>query len=441
MAFVRDPFWRKLNFSRINLRPRGPKSFTERNPKIIGAIAILFILVLTVGAIGLNSDIVKNRYPITASFADTAGMQSGDSVLLAGVVVGQVNGVKLNGNKADVQMQINHGVQIPNDSTADVYVETLLGKKDIRINTGHDWSHLMGSGGQITKTTTPTELLDLQNESVPRLEQSDATSLNKLIQDLAGVTQGKQAEVATIADGLNRFLGTVNQRSGTVSNLIDSAKTVTGTLANRDQQLVSIVDNLGIVVNGLAQRKDALSNLLNQSEQMAIQTSALVGANRGKLDSILAELHSDLGIVGRHQNDLAEAVADLGDTVQAYSSIGVSGPNNASNPNWANIFSQAPGPAGQDAVFGSCGDFDQALTAVLGPDPAEHPHGSFQCTPQPATGPVPAGGPFPQSSSPPSPPSPPSGGIPAAGGSSTSGPSANAQSLQDVVGPLLGGGH
>jgi len=96
------------------------------------------------------------------------------------------------------------------------------------------------------------------------------------------VTQGKKDEVATIANGLNRFLGTVNQRSGTVSSLIDSAKTVTGTLANRDKQLVSIVDNLGIVVNGLAQRRGALSNLLTQSEQMAVQTSALVGANRSE---------------------------------------------------------------------------------------------------------------------------------------------------------------
>jgi phospholipid/cholesterol/gamma-HCH transport system substrate-binding protein len=439
MAFVKDPFWRKLNFSGANLRRRGPKSFTERNPKIIGAIAILFILAVTVAAIGLNSDIVKNRYPISARFSDTAGMQSGDSVLLAGVVVGQVNSVKLNGKAADVGMQINHGVQIPTDSTADVYVETLLGKKDVRINPGHDFTHLMASGGLITKTTTPTELLDLQNASAPVLEQSDATSLNKLIQDLAGVTQGKKDEVATIANGLNRFLGTVNQRSGTVSSLIDSAKTVTGTLANRDKQLVSIVDNLGIVVNGLAQRRDALSNLLTQSEQMAVQTSALVGANRGKLDSILAELHTDLGIVGRHQNDLAQAVADLGDTVQAYSSIGYSGSNSAPNPNWANIFTQTPGPAGEDAVFGSCGDFDQALTAILGPDPAEHPNHSFQCTPQPATGPVPGGGPFPSSSPSSSPSAPPSPAIPAAGGSSTSGPGANAQSLQDVVGPLLGG--
>jgi phospholipid/cholesterol/gamma-HCH transport system substrate-binding protein len=438
MAFVRPSF----KFPSFNLRRRGPVSFTERNPRIIGLIAIIVILAMTVGAIGLNSDIIKNRYEISGRFADTAGMQSGDSVILAGVVVGQVDSVSLRGNSALVKMKINHGVQIPDDSSADVYVETLLGKKDIRIDTGHDWSHLMTGGGQITKTTTPTELLDLQNESAPVLEQSDATSLNKLIQDLASVTQGKQGEVSTIADGLNQFLGTVNQRSGTVSSLINSAKTVSGTLASRDQQLVSIVDNLGIVANGLAQRKDALSNLLTQSDQMAQQVSGLVGANRDKLNSILAELHTDLGIVGRHQTDLAEAVADLGDTVQAYSSIGISGPNNAPNPNWANIFTQTPGPAGEDAIFGSCGDLDMALTAILGPDPAEQSSKNAPCNPQGGTGPVPAGGPF-NSSGPPSPGSAPSGGggIPAAGGSNTSGPSANAQSLQDIVGPLLGGGH
>jgi phospholipid/cholesterol/gamma-HCH transport system substrate-binding protein len=433
MAFVKS-----RPFNLPSLRGRGAKSFTERNPKIIGAIAIAVILAVTVGAISLNSNIVKNRYPITARFTDTASIQSGDNVILAGVPVGEVSSVQLNGNSANVQMEINHGVQIPSDSSADIYVETLLGKKDVRIDPGHDWAHLMSSGGLITHTTTPTELLDLQNESAPVLQQSDSNALNTVIQDLAQVTQGKQVQVSTIADGLNKFLGTVNQRSTTVSSLIDSAKTVSGTLANRDQQLVSIVDNLGIVVNGLAQRKDALSNLLTQSDQMARQVSGLVGANRGKLDSVLAELHTDLGIVGQHQNDLAEAVAYLGNTVQAYSSIGISGPNNTPNPNWANTFVQNPGVAGQDALLGSCGEFDQALTVILGPDPLEQSSPHAQCNQGPATGPVPGGGPVPSSGSSPS-PAPPSGGIPAAGGSNMSGPGANAQSLQDVIGSLSGG--
>ena len=86
--------------------------------KRLGAIAIVVILAVTAGAIGLNSDIVKNRYPITATFADTAGMQSGDSVLLAGVVVGQVNGVKLSGNKANVAMQISATLSVDERSVS-----------------------------------------------------------------------------------------------------------------------------------------------------------------------------------------------------------------------------------------------------------------------------------------------------------------------------------
>src|SRR2546421_10566356 len=102
----------------------------------------------------------------------------------------------------------------------------------------------------------------------------------------------------------------------------------------------------------------------------------------------------------RSDRDWSSDVCSSDLVAQVYSSIGYSGPNRAANPNWANIFNQLPGPVGEDAVFGSCGDFDQALTTVLGPDPAEHPHGAFQCTPQPATGPVPAGGPLPPSSPP-----------------------------------------
>ena len=54
------------------------KSFTERNPMIIGAIVIAFIAVTVTGALVLNAGVFKGRYTIAARFTDAAGLRPVD---------------------------------------------------------------------------------------------------------------------------------------------------------------------------------------------------------------------------------------------------------------------------------------------------------------------------------------------------------------------------
>jgi phospholipid/cholesterol/gamma-HCH transport system substrate-binding protein len=349
------------------------KSFTERNPLVIGLIAIVVIAVGTSGALILNSSTLaklRRSYSISAVFPDTAGLRGGDRITIAGVQVGTVGGIRQQGNAVHVTLKVNHGVQIPDDSRAEIHVETLLGRKAVRLDTGNDWDHLLRAGAEIPleRTSSPTEVLDVQTDAQGALAQLDAQSLNTFIADLARVTAGKRDEVSTIIDGLNRLTAVVNARRSQVSNLIDATNTVSATLASRDQQLLSIIDNLDVVLHGLAVRRAQISDLLQQTEAAASQISGLVSANRDKLNGILAELHTDLAIIGRHQVDLAQSVAYLGAAIRGFQSIGYSGPNNTPN-SWANVFTVGLGPVSADPVFGCGGAVDQALNAALGPDP------------------------------------------------------------------------
>lgn len=344
------------------------KSFTERNPYIIGAIAIGVILAFTAGALFLTSGIFKGTYPISAVFADAAGLRSGDQVLVAGVVSGSVGSIEQYQGQVKVGLKVNQGVKLPTNSAASIQVETLLGTKDVRIEAGSDWSHLLGPGAVITKTSTPVELLQLQNEAVPVLNGVDSKSLNQLFSELSAVTHGQAGNVAQIISGLNKLTSTVDQRTAEVKALIDAGNTLSTTLAAKDVQLLDIIDNLNVVLGGLNQRKAQLAQFIQQTDQAAAQTSSLVGANKDKLNSVLAELHTDLDIVNQHQVDLAQGIAYLTSAVEGFASIGYSGPANTPTP-WANIFTSLAGPLGYDAIFGSCGELDNILNSVLGPDP------------------------------------------------------------------------
>ncbi|HET6811941.1 MAG TPA: MCE family protein [Acidimicrobiales bacterium] len=346
------------------------RSFTERNPVVIGAVGLAVILVAVVLVFVLNRNTIGGGMDLTARFTSAAGLRGGDQVVLAGVPVGSVTGLHQRGQYVYADLQVDGSVQLPLDSTASIEVQTLLGALAVKFQPGGDWSHLLHGGDTVTRTTVPFEFQQLQNVSGPLLARSNAPALNQLLADLATITRGKQDQVARIIAGLDRLTGTVNARHQEVGQLIDSAHAVSAALASRDQQLAQAVDNFGTVMAGLAQRRQALSDLIANTRAVADQTAGLVGANRARLDGLLSTLNTDLDVVARHQVDLAQGLSYLASAVQGFSSIGYSGPSNHPN-DWANIFTNLLG--GGDAVYGSCGYLDQALDAALGPDPSSCP--------------------------------------------------------------------
>lgn len=398
------------------------KAFTERRPRVLGAVAVAVMAVIVIGIIFLNRNIFNSGYQVSARFPTAAGIGAGTDVLVAGVKVGTVRSVTVDGNAVDATMSIDHGTVLPHHTEASVQVETLLGVVDVALRPVSGWSSPLRPGALITNTTVPEEFYQVQNTAGHLLTQTNAKALNNVIESLATITQGKQQQVAQIIKGLGALTTTVDQRSGEVSQLIDSANNVSSTLDSRDQQLASVLDNLNTVTGGLANQSGDLAGLIDNIDQMATQTNSLVGQDRPQLNSLLQNLHQVLGVVSSHQVDVAQGVSYLGAALKGFASVGYSGPNNVPNT-WANIYTNVVTLPGGFGVLGPCGALDQALTASLGPDP-------MSCSQQT--------GPLPSSSS-----SASTGGSTGtssgSGSASTSAPNTGAGGLSQLLGPVLGG--
>jgi phospholipid/cholesterol/gamma-HCH transport system substrate-binding protein len=342
------------------------KALTERRPKLIGIGVLIVIVVAVTGILTLNRGVFSSGYQVTARFADAAGITKGTDVMVAGVKVGTVTGVTVHGNAVDAALSVNRSVQLPHDTDAAVQVETLLGVVDVTLQPESGWSDPLRNGARIAKTSVPTELFQLQQAGQKLLSKSNTRALNSLVESLAGITKGKQSQVAQIIKGLGALTTTVDQRSGQVSQLIDSANTLSSTLAAKDQELVSIVNDLNTVSSGLADRSGDLSNLITNVDEMATQTNSLVSGDSPALNALLSSLHTDLGVVSAHQEDLAEGVSYLGGALKGFASIADDG---GQQVNWANIFVNPAGLTSTYGVIGPCGALDEALTDALGPDP------------------------------------------------------------------------
>ena len=79
-----------------------PKSFTERNPVVIGAVVVTAIATFTAAALMLNSGALADRYTVSARFPDSAGIRPGSQVKVAGITSGQVTSVRQAGSEVEV---------------------------------------------------------------------------------------------------------------------------------------------------------------------------------------------------------------------------------------------------------------------------------------------------------------------------------------------------
>jgi phospholipid/cholesterol/gamma-HCH transport system substrate-binding protein len=419
------------------------KAFTERNPKILGLIGVSIMVAGVLAILLLNRSVFSSGYTIDAQFPNAAGIANGTVVMVAGVNVGSVTSVKVHGDAVDAALSVNQGVQLPHVTTAAVEVETLLGVVDVTLKPVSGWNQLLKPGAMITDTSVPTEFYQLQNTAHSLLSKTNAQALNSLVTSLASITQDKQQQVAQIISGLGALTTTVDQRSGQVSQLIDSANTLSSTLTSRDQQLLSVVNNLNTVSTGLAANDQDLSNLISNVDAMATQTNSLVSQDSPALNSLLGSLHTDLNVVGQHQEDLAEGVSYLGSALKGFQSIAYSG---SSPVPWANIFVNPASLTQAFGIIGPCGTLDQVLNQVLGPDPASCDN---QTGPLPGEGSTaaPGGGPStPSNSSSSSTTSTSTGAAkstkPSTGSGSggATGPNTGLGGLSQLLSPLLSGG-
>src|ERR1017187_7247461 len=160
---------------------------------IVAFVAMVILAVLIFLLTG-NSSIFERDETVRTYMADGAGMTQGRSVLLNGILVGAVQGIKLSGSKDprravefELTIKEKYMRDIPDDSTAAVTAANLLGSKFIDITKGQSATPVKPGG----------ELRSLQTQDIPELMAQSAN----LIQTLQDISKRADAMLADIDAG------------------------------------------------------------------------------------------------------------------------------------------------------------------------------------------------------------------------------------------------
>lgn len=125
---------------------------------LIGIAAVAYLAM----KLGSGSMIGGDTYLVEARFANAGGLNAGSSVLVSGVTVGRVEGVRM--DPADycaiATLRLPAALRIPTDSMASIKTTGLIGDKYVALAPGADEATLE-PGARITMTESSVDLESL----------------------------------------------------------------------------------------------------------------------------------------------------------------------------------------------------------------------------------------------------------------------------------------
>jgi len=293
--------------------------FTPTALKVLAfAAACLVVLAVLAAKIG-NLSFFTHRAGYTAELSDATGLQPGDDVKIAGVTVGQVTGVTVVRDHAQVTFTLDDDVHLRSTTQVGTQWHNVLGQQFLYLYPGSNGPRLAaGSTIPMSDQVSSADVGALLNSLGPLLGALHPQQANAVVESLASALQGNETQV----DSLIANAATVSQSVGDVDTqvgqVIDQMNQVLGALSTRSGDLGTVVANLQTVASSLAGRNDLLDQTVTNLGQVAGEVASLEADTHGSLSGAIANLQAVSSMIQAHEAVLSQGLSTLGSGLAPY---------------------------------------------------------------------------------------------------------------------------
>ena len=132
-------------------------------PELLTGFAVIIVAaVFLVYALSESGTVTTGGYPLLAQFSSIGGLTVGADVKIGGVVVGHVADERLDPNTyaAIVRLVIDNGIKVPDDSSATISSDGLLGGNYVSVSPGGS-NTMLAAGQSFSVTQSAINIEDL----------------------------------------------------------------------------------------------------------------------------------------------------------------------------------------------------------------------------------------------------------------------------------------
>jgi len=326
------------------------RSFRSRNPIPIGIAGIVVIaLGLTVAMFSDDLPIIGGGTSYSAEFSEAAGLQPDDEVRIAGVKVGKVTDVELDGDKVLVTFKVKDA-WVGDDSSAAIKIKNVLGQKYLALEP--DGRDVLDPSTPIPRdrTVAPYDVLEAFRGLAETTNAIDTSQLAQSFEVISQTFGDTPDDVRGALTGLSQLSQTISSRDQQLATLLANTRKISGTLADRDAEVVKLLQDGNALLEMINDRREAISTLLSGTQDLAQELAGLVGDNQKQLGPVLTSLDQLTGMLQRNQDALGQGIKNMAPFVRLFN-------NAVGNGHWfdnylCGLLPPSLGPINQEGCLG-----------------------------------------------------------------------------------------
>lgn len=268
---------------------------------VIAAGTILFFFLTFVKKGGMKED---EAVHVFAYFRDASGLTRRSRVQIAGIPVGEISEIKLEGMRAKVFLKVKKEVQVRENASLTKRSESLLGDYMLDLTPGTEDQPELQNGGEIKRVI-------------------DAQGMEQIFGTLSAITSDIQAVTKSLRNVLGGEQGQGSMEA-IVQNLVKLTEAVDKTIRDSASKLDAILVNVEAVSGDVrkltAREQDSVRNIVENIETISkdvkdvmASVKRIVGENEGEVAGGVSDVKQTLARLDRTLANLEEVTGKIKD--------------------------------------------------------------------------------------------------------------------------------
>ena len=285
---------------------------------------VILVVVIGVGQSFASVPMLFATPTYYAQFSDTGGLNTGDKVRIAGVDVGNVRSMEIEGDKVVIGFSLD-GTQIGTESRAAIRTDTILGRRNIEIEARGSDALRANATLPLGQTTTPYQIYDAFFDVTKAASEWDTQTVKRSLNVLSETIDQTYPHLSAALDGVARFSDTLGKRDDQIKDLLVNANKIAGILGNRSEQINKLLVNAQGLLAAINERNYAVSMLLERVGQFSAQVEGFIDDNPN-LNHVLEQLRTVSDVLKERRFDLMDTLSTVANFVASLGEAVASGP-------------------------------------------------------------------------------------------------------------------
>ena len=294
---------------RASLDERAAASRNRRHG-IVGVVVIVAALAATAMAYLNPTD--QNGY--TAHLSNSGGVRVGDQVRIAGIPVGKVTTIRLDGGVVEMKFDVERSVVVGSESTLDIKLLTPLGGHYVAL----DPKGVLQLGRNVIppqRVTLPFEVNDIIQAATPLIKEVNGQVIHDTFSEVANAANKYPDAIHDLLRSANALTTSMSKSTNDFHRSLDFANNGLRAVVAGRQQLITLMKQLDVLTTAYTSKAVDIVEffgLLNELARILDRITVFYGREVAPIVNGLEDISDTLAA---HPERWGEALEGLGQSL------------------------------------------------------------------------------------------------------------------------------